>query len=1459
MHRRTGSGKRFGLAIGLLGAAGLLASGTPLSAQTFPLADGTLVVHVREDNGAIHSTTFVGREFFRVGNFVSDWGLQVGADTGTFALNDADGAEGVPVTVTSSGAVVTATGTYTGGGVNVAVERRYELVSGASALRIVTRLTNNGPSAVSLRGFDTFDPDQGNASGVGLETVNDVLDEATPGGTVRSGVAFSATEIPGFQYSFTLCAPTSHSVASGSPFQIDSGGSLNSVLSTPFDGNGAFADQGTHQVYEVTIQPGATRTATVILGFGLLPTLARDAALSRCGEVDLHVEKTGTPASVVAGSGPQNFSYLATVTNRSTRETTGLFLDDFMVSLPGVTVDSITPSPGTSFGGTTWTVGTLPAGESRTLALVLTAGPSAPDGVSFSNFVNVAGLGQLRVLTGDDAAESLVSILRRVDLAVTKTESVDPAAAGSGANNLTYAINVVNNGPSEASGLTISDLMTLPTGVGITSINASPGTTITAVGPPIVLSWNLGTLPRGQSRFLNLGLTVGADAAIGTDTVGDVVSVGAINETRINTGDDAATVFTSVARLLDLVVTQSESADPVVAGSGPGNLTYVVTVTNNGPVAANGLQLSEILSLPPGVTLDAAVPSDSTTFSSPVWNLGTLAAGASRTLTLVLSVGPSTANGTAVIASSAAVIALEETPINTATLTASHLTSIQRRPDLAVTKADLVDPVSAGSTLTYNLTVTNAGPSDATAATVSDTLPAALTLSSVTPSQGTCAPTPTAFTCSLGSLAAGGNASIVLQATVSASAAGTISNTATVAAGTGDVDPAAANNSSQAFTTVLGQADLVLTKSDAPDPVVAGNSLIYTLTAINNGPGEATGVVLTDPLPGVLTLISSSPPGLCSSSAGTVSCSLGTLAPGASLAIELTAAVSASASGTLTNVATLLGQQADPVPANNTATALTTVGPPVDLEVTTTDAPDPVPVGGTLLYTLTVVNHGPATATGVELLDTVPSGLSVVSAVPGQGTCSVAGNVVSCALGSLTNGQSVTVFLSTTAGAAAVGQVANTATVSSEALDREPGNDSATALTTVTAVADLGVSLTDAPDPVGVGEPLTFTATVSNSGPATGLATTFATTLPAGLTLLSAVPTQGSCTPSGASVSCNLGNLANGLSATVVLQASVTSTAPASLTTTVTVSGSGSDPNAANDAATAVTTVDLLADLALTLTDSPDPVGAGGTLTYQLGVTNSGPAQAPAVVVTLDLESGLLLLSSPTLAPAALIFADGFESGDFSAWTTVVGLPFVGGSGCAQAGSVVTCPLGTLAAGASVQRSVPVLVSQTASGTLAATASVASGVSDPVATNDTATAATAVSRSVDLALSVTDSPDPVFPGGALTYTWTVTNLGASADSGVMLTDPLPPELSLLSATPSQGSCAGSSLLVCNFGVISGAGTASVVVTAAVAASAVGALTNTASVDGVQLDPNLVNNTATAVTGVGSSLGSPPER
>ncbi len=132
-----------------------------------------------------------------------------------------------------------------------------------------------------------------------------------------------------------------------------------------------------------------------------------------------------------------------------------------------------------------------------------------------------------------------------------------------------------------------------------------------------------------------------------------------------------------------------------------------------------------------------------------------------------------------------------------------------------------------------------------------------------------------------------------------------------------------------AFELVPTGADLAITKSGAPNPVVSGNRLTYTLTATNSGPRDATGVTVTDPLPATVHFNSvSSTQGSCSRSTtkpkdGTVTCSLGNLANGASASITIV--VTTTTPGTLTNTATVSGNQTDPNPLNNSATATTTV------------------------------------------------------------------------------------------------------------------------------------------------------------------------------------------------------------------------------------------------------------------------------------------------------------------------------------------------------------------------------------------------------------------------------------------------------------------------------------------------------------------------------------------------------
>ncbi len=247
---------------------------------------------------------------------------------------------------------------------------------------------------------------------------------------------------------------------------------------------------------------------------------------------------------------------------------------------------------------------------------------------------------------------------------------------------------------------------------------------------------------------------------------------------------------------------------------------------------------------------------------------------------------------------------------------------------------------------------------------------------------------------------------------------------------------------------VARQANLSITATGTPNPVTVRQSLTYTLTIANQGPGTADGVTVTDVLPATVVPVSATASqGSCANGA-TVDCALGTLASGANATVTVVAIPQTR--GLIRNVASVTANQVDLDPANNRAEIFTTVDPlpglSSDLSITMTDSPDPVPGGGMLSYTMTVTNHGPGEVGGVAVTDPIPGGAALVSSGPSQGACVVT-TELTCNLGTLPVGASATVTV--VVGAPAHGTLSNTASVAGDKADPNPGNDSATALTAV--------------------------------------------------------------------------------------------------------------------------------------------------------------------------------------------------------------------------------------------------------------------------------------------------------------------------------------------------------------------------------------------------------------------------
>jgi uncharacterized repeat protein (TIGR01451 family) len=247
------------------------------------------------------------------------------------------------------------------------------------------------------------------------------------------------------------------------------------------------------------------------------------------------------------------------------------------------------------------------------------------------------------------------------------------------------------------------------------------------------------------------------------------------------------------------------------------------------------------------------------------------------------------------------------------------------------------------------------------------------------------------------------------------------------------------------------------------------------------------------------------------------------------------------------------------------------LGPPppgADLSVTKTDAPDPISVGNELVYTITVKNAGPLTATGVKLTDTLPASVGFVSVSSG---CSRSGSTVTCALGTLPKGGIATILL--TVRPTAMGAVGIKATVSAAELDPNPANNTSTTVTTVqpipTGQADVSVKKTG-PSAASLGQRLDYTLTVKNNGPAAATGVMLKDTLPAGLLLLSKSP---ACAASGSTVSCALGSLNSGASTTVTISANVDNPPGAQVSNIATVRSNQTDPTSANNTSTVSTTI----------------------------------------------------------------------------------------------------------------------------------------------------------------------------------------------------------------------------------------------------------------------------------------------
>ncbi len=754
--------------------------------------------------------------------------------------------------------------------------------------------------------------------------------------------------------------------------------------------------------------------------------------------------------------------------------------------------------------------GTLNTGTTTTAKFRVKLNPGIAAGTTINNQGTVTGsnfpptLTDYPLLPGPTDPTPIVigtpmtSTGVNADLSISKTANNLNPSVGS---QVTYTLQVNNNGPNDATGVNVVDQ--IPSGLTFISATASQG-----IYNPSTGQWTIGNLANGGKVTLQITATVNSLPVTNNATVSATTTD---NNPQNNQTSLTIPQTTTTQPPVDLGIT--EIVDNPVPTPGQ-QVTYTLQVTNNSPNNATGVKVTDLL--PPGVQLVSFIPSIGT--YNPVtgiWTIGNLPSGAVATLKITVIV-----NSTNTPIVNTAVVQGDQPDPYPANNQVS-LTIPLSPTDLGITKTIDNTTATVGQQITYTLRVTNNGPNDATGTSVSDPLPSGLSFVSATPSVGTYNPTTGIW--SIGNLANGAIATLQITATVTSIP---FTNRALVTANQPDPNP---GNNQATVTVPLSPADLRVIKTVNNSAVGVGQQAVYTIQVTNNGPNDATGVNVVDQLPSGLTFVGAT------ASVGTYNpttgiWSIGNLSYGALATLQVTANVTAVPQ---TNVAIVKADQPDPNPYNNESRVTVPSGD-ADLKITKSVNNFSPTAGQQVTYTITLGNNGPNNATGVQVLEQIPTGESFVKATPSQGTYN--STTGQWNVGSLANGGTATLQITVTVNSI---PVTNTAVIThSDQNDPNPANNEDT-LTLPTQVAALSVTKTVDNANVGVGGNVTYTVKVTNNGPDTATGVLLRDLIPTQLTFLSATASQGTYNPTTGVW--NIGTIANQQAATLQLTTRVIS------------------------------------------------------------------------------------------------------------------------------------------------------------------------------------------------------------------------------------------------------------------------------------------------------------------------------
>jgi uncharacterized repeat protein (TIGR01451 family) len=1031
----------------------------------------------------------------------------------------------------------------------------------------------------------------------------------------------------------------------------------------------------------------------------------------------------------------------------------------------------------------------------------------------------------------------------------TDSGSYASTATASPGDVIDYQLTYTNSGGTPATGVTLSDTLA----AGQTFLDCS--NTCTHSGQAV--SWTLGDVAPGATVTRDVEVTLDSSFPQATTTIDNVASgctasttpnCTPSNHTTVTVNSPPASTVTKAVRDDGQSDTDTTGGYTSSVNAIPGDfIDYQITYKNSGGSPATGVTLTDTLAA--GQTFkDCTGGCNSTSLPTVTWSLGTVGAGQSVTVDVEVQLDSSFSQTTTTINNSATGCigtSCTTSPPTTVTVTATPASTVMK----AVRDEGQPDPVSAtgpfapsvnavpGDFIDYQVTYKNSGSGPATGVTVSDTLAAGQMFSECSNS---CTQSGSLITWTLGTVAPG--ASVVLDVEVRLNAtflapSTTIDNFATGCIGsactpsnhtTVTVTSAPASTVTKAVRDE-GQTDNETGSYTSSVNAVPSDFIDYQLKYTNSGTSPANNVTLTDTLAAGQTFQECSGGGGCTLSGSTVSWSLGTVAPNATVTVDVEVKLDATFPQTTTSIDNFasgcIGTSCTPsnhTTVTVTANAASTVAKGVRDEGQTdtdtgnyTTSVNAVP-SDFIDYQISYTNSGTTPANNVFVTDVLAAGQTFVScsntaSVP----CTHSGQNVSWSLGTVAPNQTVIVDVevqlastfpqtTTTILNVANGCIGSTTTNCTPTTPPTTVTVTAAPATMITKlVRDEGQADTDSGTFAQTASAVPsdfvdYQISYTNSGTAPANNVFVTDTLAAGQTFVSC---SSGCTQSGQNVSWSLGTVAPNQTVVVDVEVLLDATFPQT-TTTINNVASGCIGSATTNCTptTPPTTVTVTAAPATTITKLVRDEGQTDTETgtyaqtasavpsdyvdYQISYTNSGTAPATPAFVTDTLAAGQTFVSCS--------------------------------NGCTQSGSTVTWNLGTVAPNQTVVVDVEVKLDATFPQTTTTINNVASGCIGSATTNCTPTTppttvtvtaapATTITKLVrDEGQTDTDSGTyaqtaSAVPSDYVDYQISYTNSGTAPANNVFVTDTLAAGQTFVSC--SNGCTQSGSTVTWNLGTV----------------------------------------------------------